>query len=308
MRLVLAIDGGGIRGLVPALLLKDLEEAQGVQVKDVFDLVVGTSTGGILACASAVGFEASTVVDLYRERGPKIFKRTWRNRIRNPGGMFRPRYTIAQLYDELHDIFRDKRLDDQDLGPMIATSYDMRSGTPVFFKSRSWRGTPIRQIYLRDIAYATAAAPTYFPPVDINDGNGGGYMVDGGVHSNDPAMVAWVEARKLWPDEEVVVVSMGTGRTAPNWEGKKPTKWGVIKWAIPALNIMMDGAVDVVDHYCKVLLEDRYIRVDRSLDGVGMDDASSGAMRKMERSAFELSQSAEWARVLGHVTERVEQL
>lgn len=306
-RLILAIDGGGIRGLIPALLLSQIEDLHDVLIKDVFDLVVGTSTGGILACACACGIPAEEVADLYQVRGPKIFQRSRWNKFRNPRGLFKPRYTGKQLKIELDAVFGDTMLDDPEIGPMVITSYNMGTGDPEFYKTCSWRGTPRRRLLIKDVAYATSAAPTYFPPTKIGSQDDGGYMVDGGVHSNDPALCAWVEARKLWPDDGVVLVSMGTGRKGPGWKFIDPTGWGVIRWAVPALNIMMDGAVDVVDHYCQALLGDSYLRVDRPLDGVEMDDTSDSAMQKMESSAFMLAKSPAWDKVLTHITKRMEQ-
>jgi predicted acylesterase/phospholipase RssA len=181
---VLSIDGGGIRGIIPALVLAEVESRTGRRAAELFDLVAGTSTGGILACAltRADPQSAAELVELYRTEGPKIFRRSLGQRVRSAGGLLEEKHDDAALDDALSRYLGSRRLSDATTRVLV-TAYDLQGRQPYFFKS--WRED--RDGPLRVVARATAAAPTYFEPVEY----GGRSLIDGGVFATNPAMCAY---------------------------------------------------------------------------------------------------------------------
>ena len=167
---VLSIDGGGIRGVIPAVLLKHIEEKVGKRVADIFDLIVGTSTGGILAAGLTVPkrdgtpkFSAEDMLALYADRGREIFDRSFWRGITSAGGALDEQYDHKPLEKILKEYLGDSTLKDC-IVPIVLTSYDIEKRQPYFFKTRRAREKKDRNHYLRDAARATSAAPTYFEP------------------------------------------------------------------------------------------------------------------------------------------------
>ncbi|MBA3509431.1 MAG: patatin-like phospholipase family protein [Thermoleophilaceae bacterium] len=162
---VLSIDGGGIRGIIPALVLAELERRAGRPVADLFDLVAGTSTGGILALALAQpgrdGRPARTaeeLVELYETEGPRIFARDLLQRIRSVEGLADERYSAEGLDRALKRYLGDTRLPDA-LTPVLVTAYDTAAREAVLLSRDD-------DLAMRDAARATAAAPTYFEALE----------------------------------------------------------------------------------------------------------------------------------------------
>ena len=137
---VLSIDGGGIRGIIPALVMAELERLAGRRTFELFDLIAGTSTGGILACALCAPdpMPAEQLVGLYEDCGPDIFDRSIRQRIRSADGLLDEKYDARSLTAVLDDFLSDKRL--RHTRPdLIVPAYDMATPGPYFFKSRAAR-------------------------------------------------------------------------------------------------------------------------------------------------------------------------
>ena len=140
---VLAIDGGGIRGLIPALVLTEIERRSQRRIFELFDLIAGTSTGGILACALCAPdpLPALEVVKIYEEEGPEIFSIALAQRIRSAGGLLDEKYDSAALDRALERFLADKRLSEAQPN-LIVPAYDTAEPGPYFFKSRKARETP----------------------------------------------------------------------------------------------------------------------------------------------------------------------
>ena len=307
---VLSIDGGGIRGLIPAILLAELERLTGRPVAETFDLIAGTSTGGILAlgltCPGADGkprYRASDLVDLYVAEGPVIFRRSGWRRVGTVGGLFEEKYPSDGIESVLEKYFGERRIDEA-LTDVLVTAYALEQRRPYFFKSRSARSGDAPAHRMREAARATSAAPTFFEPARLAMHGPAEYdaLVDGGVFAN-PAMCAWAEAQKHLverADDEILVVSLGTGelvRPIP-WEQAKD--WGLANWAVPILDVVFDGVSDVVDYQLRQLLqpvdgERRYYRFQTRLDEGfdDMDDASRTNLRVLRLLATDLIQRSE---------------
>jgi patatin-like phospholipase/acyl hydrolase len=278
---VLSIDGGGIRGIVPALVLAEIERRTGKPAADLFDLIAGTSTGGILACALAKpdALSAERLVDLYEQEGPRIFSRTVWERIHSVEGLVDEKYDDDGLEEALGRYLGDARLRDAATDILIP-AYDTERRRPEFFKSARAREDPSRDFPLRAVARATSSAPTYFEPALIGDRP----LIDGGVFAVNPGMCAVAEVMRYSPGAEIVLVSLGTGQLTRPFPYDQVKDWGLIEWARPVIDVVFDGASDVVDYQLTQLLgEQHFFRFQTELTSASddLDDAGEANLRAL---------------------------
>jgi patatin-like phospholipase/acyl hydrolase len=292
---ILSIDGGGIRGIIPALVLVELEKRAGKRTFELFDLIAGTSTGGILACALCApdALPATQLVGLYRERGPQIFDRSLFQRIKTAEGLLDEKYDAAGLEDALEHFLSDKRLSEAK-PDLIVPSYDTNSPAPYFFKSKKARETPADDDFpLSVVARSTSAAPTYFEADEVGERS----LVDGGVFAVNPGMCALAEVLRWKPGADVVLLSLGTGQRTTKRPWKKIKDWGLVEWARPILEVVFDGISDAVDYQLtQVLTETSYWRLQIELEGASdhLDDASEKNIAALEeRAAALIAQSGD---------------
>jgi patatin-like phospholipase/acyl hydrolase len=293
---VLSIDGGGIRGIIPATVLAELERLTGRPTAELFDLVAGTSTGGILALAlTAPGedrrprFTARELIDLYAVEGPRIFARSLLRRLETADGHIDERYSAQGLDRALRRYFGDLRLS-QSLRPVLVTGYSLEERRPFFFKSERARRDPRDDHPTWVAARATAAAPSYFEPQPVAGDAGEVGVVDGGVCVVNPAMSAYAEA---WRDgaRDVLVVSLGTGQQTRAIHLRDARTWGQLEWARPLIDIVFDGMSDVVDYQLRHLLpDDRYFRLQVELRRARdeLDDAGAANLHLLREEADRL--------------------
>lgn len=311
---ILSIDGGGIRGIIPATILKFLEDQVGKSVSQMFHMITGTSTGGILAVGlsapdqnNAPKFKASDMIDLYRNDGAKIFSRSFWHGFGSLGGLSDEKYEAKGLEEILKDRLGELKLS-QALGDVLVTSYDIEKRSPHFFKSWKARGENIdagegetaarRDFLMRDVARATSAAPTYFEPALIKDLEGTKYpLIDGGVYANNPAMCAVASARHIYQLADILIVSLGTGETKRDIPYDEAKNWGLIGWARPLLYVIFDGVSDTVSYQLDQVFQKNHFRFDIDLGGDqddqdapndDMDDARPENIAKLEAKAADL--------------------
>ena len=285
---VLSIDGGGIRGLIPALVLAEIERRSGRRVFELFDLIAGTSTGGILACALCAPdpLPAAELVSLYEDEGPEIFDRTIFQRLRSAEGLLDEKYDGAALERALDRFLAAKRL--KDARPdLIVPAYDTAAPAPYFFKSRKARESRAEDFALSTVARATSAAPTYFEALPV----AGKALLDGGVFAVNPAMCALAEVLRHTPGAEVTVISLGTGERTRRREFDEIEDWGLAEWARPILDVVFDGVSDAVDYQLThALPEGRYWRfqVELTRASPDLDDASADNLAALREHAEDL--------------------
>ncbi len=271
---VLAIDGGGIKGYLAARLLEHVRV-------EAFDLVVGTSTGGILALALGAGIPPAEIAQLYRNHGEDIFTARWLGLVRQ---LWRPKYRATGLRTALEEVFGDRRVGSVGEGRhVLVTTYDLIRGQSFLIKS--WKEDRAL-IPMVDAAMATSAAPTYFPPHQI----GGLELVDGGVFANSPGWIALTEARKLWPGRPVELVSIGFGDKPLGVKPGKSQGWGALQWVRRIAPVFMDSAADTVDYALRMELGDAYRRVAPERLDLAMDDAQMDAFRVMDAQVAGLAE------------------
>ena len=302
---ILSIDGAGIRGIIPGQVLVSLERKlqeqkndESLRLADCFDLIAGTSTGGILTCVylcpgpdpGSQGakprprFSAQDAVDLYVERGPKIFKVSLWQKIRSLGGIRDEKYSADELEETLKDYFGDVKLSNL-LGPCLITAYDIESRCAVFFTQHDAEEER-KDFFVRDVARATSAAPTYFQVARVESMTHIPYpLIDGGVFASNPALCAFAEARNKLPGKptasEMAILSLGTGCSKERYDYKRAKHWGSIGWVVPLIDIMLSGTSETVDRQLAQLFDsvgkpEQYLRVDSELRlaSYELDDAS----------------------------------
>ena len=296
MKKILSIDGGGIRGIIPAIVLAELEERTQRSVSGMFDMIAGTSTGGILALGLTVParddkpkFAASDLVRLYEEKGAEIFDRDLWHRLRALGNVLEEKYSSDSIEKVLEEYFEDARLEHA-LTEVLITSYDLERRAPYFFKRHKARSQLEPGWLMREVARATSAAPTYFEPARLKSDDITRALVDGGVYANNPTMCGYAEARALWKNEdEFLVVSLGTGELTRPIRYEDAKGWGLAMWARPILGVVFDGVSDTVDYQLRQLCEpSRYFRFQDTLEYGGnddLDDSSRGNIRLLKQLA-----------------------
>lgn len=241
---ILSLDGGGIRGLFSAAILASLEDDLGIQVINHFDLIVGTSTGGIIALGLGLGVSPREILEFYRLEGPKIF--SYRARAKLPGrlawgakSVFRRKHNPYPLEEALRRVFGEKTLGDSSKR-LVIPSYSLTSDNIYLFKTphhprlrRDWK-VPAWQV-----ARATSAAPIFFPASQSVDSQ---RLIDGGIWANNPSVVGIVEAISMLDIKlgRIRVLSLGTTSTR-NARSSRLNGGGVLQWATTAIGLMIQA-------------------------------------------------------------------
>ena len=276
---ILSIDGGGIRGLIPAVVLAEIEARTGKPIWELFDLIAGTSTGGILACSLAhpSPLPASELAGIYEECGPAIFRRGLVKRLFSAGGLVDERYEDDGLMSVLERYLGTARLS-QVRTPVFVTAYDIKDRFAFFFRSSRAVEDPTYDFPLVSVARATAAAPTYFEPYEVTDVAGARTypLIDGGVYAVNPAMCAFADVAS---EDVDMVLSLGTGAQMRPYSFAEVRWWGQLQWARPAIDMVFDGVADTIEFQLgQVLPEGRYVRLQTDLVNASddLDDASPG--------------------------------
>jgi uncharacterized protein len=303
---VLSIDGGGIRGIIPAMMLAEIEDRTGKSKAEMFDLIAGTSTGGILALGLAMPgdggkprYKAEELIELYEKEGPRIFSRPAGHRIDSLEGIAEERFPSEGVEQVLAEYFGEARLKDV-LTRILITSYEIQLRIPFFFRSERAKNSPDYDFPMRQVARATSSAPTYFEPAKVEAEDPVDYyvLVDGGVFANNPAMCVYVEARRILEAEDspypsgtdILVVSAGTGQLTDRLRYEEAAGWGLLGWARPIIDVVFDGVSDTVDFQLKELLPPskdrigRYYRFQRELVEVSdaMDNVSPSNLQDLK--------------------------
>ncbi|MEP1095334.1 MAG: patatin-like phospholipase family protein [Cyclobacteriaceae bacterium] len=303
---VLSIDGGGIRGIIPGQIIVEIEKEFGIKVADYFDMISGTSTGGILTCAYLLPgtenpkkpkFNAEEVVGLYFERGDKIFDLPLFHKIRTAGGLLDEKYPEKGIERALKEYFGDVWLKDL-LKPCIITAYDITNRKGHFFGQHKAKKDPDCNFLVRDAARATSAAPTYFECEQVkSQANNSFTLVDGGVFVNNPSLVSYAEGRSIFRGaggkkataKDMKILSIGTGYTRKPYTFRKAKNFGMAQWVQPVIDIMMSGASEVAHFqldkiYGTVANPKQYLRIDGDLQPTNIDpDMDNATEENMER-------------------------
>ena len=233
---VLSIDGGGIRGIIPAMILAEIEKRTGRPISELFDLVVGTSTGSILVLGltkpdpkhpDIPHYTAQQLVELYVQEGQKIFPPGF-DAFKNVKRIFSPKYSQRGLEEVLTKYFGDFSLREA-LTNVVIPAYEIEDRKHFFFESFSGR---TNHLFMYEVAMAATAAPTYFPPIRLpmdpeDRSKGYAVLIDGGVFANNPAIYALSKASIVRTSKDILLVSLGTGTVPQSIKFEEIWGWGL---------------------------------------------------------------------------------
>jgi uncharacterized protein len=228
VRRILSIDGGGIKGVFPASFLATIEKSNGCNIANHFDMIVGTSTGGIIALALGLGFSAQDTLAFYEQHGPQIFSgNQWWLAVRR---WLRAKYNAEPLAEALRSIFHHRRLGES-TKRLVIPALNADTGVVHIWK------TAHHERFAHDfrhkaveVALSTAAAPTYFPTYKTEHGIP---LLDGGMWANNPVAVAVTEAIGIlkWEPASLRILSLGCTSTPLNINWGRSHSLGKLAWA-----------------------------------------------------------------------------
>ena len=266
---ILALDGGGARGIYPAQVLANVEREFQTRIGECFDLIVGTSTGSIISGAAAVGIPMAEIVRLFKEEAPRVFGKK-----RIGAFFFRSKYSRLPLEQVIKECVPDITLG-QIAKPLMITGSDISTGGVHVFKSRyleDLQAPYVRdsQVLLSDAILSSCAAPTFFDPVPVGDL----LLADGGLWANNPSIIALTEAVSKFrrPVEQVRILSIGTGRSANLYSQSRSwgffTGWRRQKLVSYVLRLQSQAS----ENMAKLLLPGSYLRLDPEINDWDLDD------------------------------------
>ena len=319
---ILSLDGGGIRDIIPGVVLSYLEKRlqsldnSELKIGDYFDFIAGTSTGGILACTYLVKgedgkakYSAEEALNLYLQEGNKIFHKDIRTKVKSGFGLLDEKYGDDALQENLKRIFEDLLLSSF-IKPCLITAYEITSRSAYFFNSADSLIHSMYDFKIRDVARSTSAAPTYFEPAKVQSQSGQTfYFIDGGMFANNPALCAYAEARKLKfseilkredkPDlpsaKDMITVSVGTGTVKKPYYFSDLKNAGELGWIQPVIDILMSGNTETVDYQLAQMYEtlsgknkNNYYRLEPSLREAlsEMDLATSANLENLKQAGL----------------------
>ncbi len=271
---LLSLDGGGVRAVASVIFLSHLERNLSVNLSEKFDFFIGTSAGAIIAMGLAIrGMDSEDLIDLWSESNLNKIMETsnWDNAL----GLMQ----MSSKYDGigkkqlLENYFGGLSLGDAKK-PVAVTSYDIEARNPVLLTSYDHP-----EISVVDAGNASSAAPIYYPTAKVGER----YLIDGGIVANHPVLHGYVEAKKLYPNHQIKVLSIGTGLNKRPLKGKASQKWGLIGWIMHDLfGLMLESSLD--HELAAELIGKEYLRVNSPIGPVNrrLDDKSSSNLKKIK--------------------------
>ena len=260
---ILALDGGGTRGIYTAQLLATIEQAFGTHIKTYFDLIAGTSTGAIIAGAAVSDIPMTDIVELFETEAPHIFRKRW---YRIP--LFLSKYPSEQLAQVIAKHIPATPLGEIATPLMITSSEIAKSEVQVFrsnYESCSSEIVPTdKDVSLRDAILASCAAPTFFAPKSVNDF----LLADGGLWANNPSTIAFTEALSAFEKDahNIRMLSIGTGHSVNMYQQRRGwgfiTGWGGAKLTSYVMTLQSQASA----HTTKRLLKQNYLRINPKID------------------------------------------
>ncbi|MEH2006557.1 patatin-like phospholipase family protein [Nostoc sp.] len=289
---ILALDGGGIRGIIAARILQQVEQeirnqGKGNFLHEYFDLIAGTSTGSILTGGIAIGNESDQLIKLYRDRGKDIFPQQRKDRYKNLPPIIKsildvlspPKYSHDGIISVLKDAYKSTRIKDIEKPIILILAYDTLYRNTTFFTNchpdlgDRW----FDECYLWEICTASASAPTFFPPYKLEPvdkekfGDWEFPHIDGGVSANNPSLAALslvmrISQSSVSPTikqkyklenlrlEDISILSIGTGQTGEPYQYKQISKWRGFDWAKNLTNIFMEPTSEIGSTICRQIM------------------------------------------------------
>jgi hypothetical protein len=295
---ILSIDGGGVRGLIPGMVIVEIEKRMGKPISELFDLISGTSAGGQIALALATPgddgkpkWSAAQLAAYYREAYGRIFENSGFKVLDTLKGLTNERYSADGIDSTLNEVFGKTKLSEA-LVEVLITAFEVEGGEPHFFLRSEALMDPKKDHLMSFIARATSAAPTYFEPAAKFDGDQGMAFLDGALFANNPSMCAFAHAQSLGFDEdEMTIISLGTGAVSRILEYQEVRHWGLANWARPILDITSQASNRAIDWQLNhILRKGHYFRVQPLMSGMrsAIDDARPETISALEQAGSEV--------------------
>ncbi|MFM2127162.1 MAG: hypothetical protein RL287_640 [Actinomycetota bacterium] len=292
---ILSIDGGGVRGLIPGMVIVELEKRLGKPVSQLFNLIAGTSAGGHIALALTAPDESGNpkwraldLANFYREAYGRIFPATGNRFLGALRGITDERYSAEGIELVLEEIFGEVMLSEA-LTEVLVTAFEVESGQPHFFLRSEAKADKRLDHTMKFVARATSAAPTYFEPAAKIGSDEKLAFIDGGVFANNPTMCGFAHAQKLGFDEdEMTIVSIGTGAVSRELVYEEVRDWGLAHWARPILDITAQAGNHAIDWQLnQILRKGHYFRIQPLMSGMrsSLDDARPETVSALEEIA-----------------------
>ncbi|CAM0117551.1 CBASS cGAMP-activated phospholipase [Rhabdochlamydiaceae symbiont of Dictyostelium giganteum] len=278
--LILSIDGGGIRGIIPAQMLAHIERMVGCRIGSLFDCITGTSIGGVLALTLALPDpqnprypkkSARDMVHFFLNSGPAVFSNTTYERIKGIEGVRGPKYSNESLKNLLTQEFGETRLSEA-VTDVLVPSYDLAKGKPLIFCHFKDDKTK-KSFLMRDVGLGTTAAPVYFPSHSIQDNGHSLNLIDGGMIANNPSFLAFMKAAgHIEPGRDIFILSLGTGNAT--WKSishEESKNFGAFQWLPMIFNLLFQTSEKMLTlHFKNMQYRDgksfSMIRLQPSLD------------------------------------------
>jgi uncharacterized protein len=302
---ILALDGGGVRGIISAKTLQWIEDHTHRPLCQTFDLIAGTSTGGIAALALTVPsspesldpkFSARDVVTLYKNESSTVFPQPywWSKPWRMFKDVRRAEYTPDGLTQVVHKYCADTLLKDS-LTEVIIPSMEITESKPWYFQRSISRIDPnFASLRMVDVIRNATAAPTYFPPNPMTIGGKHYAFIDAGVGINVPSVTAYSEAKKMFrqPDDNYIVVSLGTGVCKEKIPYDGDASWGLSKWAPKIVSLFIQSQAQAANRQMEAFLPETgarqsYFRFQTAIDekNTELDNPSPENLQELEEAA-----------------------
>jgi len=283
---ILSIDGGGIKGIVPAVvllhlekLLQDLSNNPSSRIHDYFDLFSGASTGAIIIAGllspdnhNRPKYSSEEILDLYLNNGQIIFNSSLFQEIKSVSGIVNVKYDPEGLESVFEKYFGKSELKDL-LKPSLIPVYDLSRGKNYFFRQQKALTSPRHNYYVKDLLRGATSALTFFPPSQISTVNDQEHrcFIDGGVFANNPALSAYAEFRyhnsKLHA-KDTMMLSLGTGRKTTNLDCKVTANWGAAEWLYQGSYLTSNAVSSASDYQLNAVYgnQSNYLRLDSTFD------------------------------------------
>lgn len=283
---ILSLDGGGLRGIIPLRILREIEIRTGKRVHELFDMISGTSTGGLLAACLTLRksphsneplYSIEQIAKMYSDHGNTIFpgRTIVGNIFKSINNLWNPEFSDKGIDKVLKLFISEQRIKDS-LLPILVSTYDLETNQPVFFKTAEAFVDESANARVYDICRATSAAPTFLPSYLFEYKGKLLNGIDGGVYVNNPTMAAYAEIAKWGYGgfykkgdgsnvdlKDVSILSLGTGSYTGKITQKQAVGWGQLQWVTRITDIMMKG-VNKTTHYesNQMVYDNQYLRAE----------------------------------------------
>lgn len=264
---ILSIDGGGIKGLFAATILNRFEKKYG-KISEYFDLICGTSTGGIIALGLGLGVSTDKIMEFYKTYGPKIFNSNTKMKNYLFGlrqAVFSSKYTDKVIREALYNVFDSSKINDSKCCLCIPAVNLVNMKGTIFKTSHNSNFTRDGNLLMTDVAIATSAAPTYFPISKIQGISD--YLADGGLWANNPSLIGAIEAVSYFVGDEKSyktfnLLSISNLSVSEGWSSSRSRNASALTWKNTILSAVMDTNSESIHNILSIAVKERWFPID----------------------------------------------